>query len=173
MKGDKVVERSKKLGNLFLLGNLKRLFYIHFRNHFKADRINRRLGSHFHCSIVEFGREIIEEILPPNTLKIRHFIASLMQIKLAVDIVKNFPYISVANGYNCFAVVQIFVASNWNIRPDIKWILSIVYLVLCIAFSGTNRAYILRLTLFPRKAKEPRKASALKILTLGLWFTAC
>ena len=96
-----------------------------------------------------------------------------MQIKLAVDIVKYFSYISVANSYNRFAVIKIFVTSNRNIRPDVKWVLSIVYLVLRIAFSGANRAYLLRLTLFPRKAKEPRKASALKILTLGLWFTAC
>lgn len=141
---------QKKL--LFLFGNLRRLFNIHFRNHFKTNRIDRRLGGHFHCSIVELGREIIEKILTPNILKIRHFIASLVQIKLAVDIVKYFSYISVANSYNRFAVIKIFVTSNRNIRPDIKWVFSIVYLVLCIAFSSANRAYLLRLTLFPSNA---------------------
>ena len=64
---------------------------------------------------------------------------------------KYFTNVPVANGYNRFAVIEIFIASNRNIRPDIKWVLSIVYLILCIAFSSTNRAYLLCLTLFPKR----------------------
>ena len=150
MKGDKVVEVGEKFCYFLLFVNRRWFPNIHFGNHFKSNGINCSFCSHFHCTVIKScGKEVVK-IFAPNVLKIRHFIASLVQIKLAVYIVKYSAYITVTDCYNRFAIIEVFIALNRNIRPYVKWVYSIFDLVLCIAFSCTYIAKLFCLTLFPR-----------------------
>lgn len=62
---------------------------------------------------------------------------------------KYSAYITVTDCYNRFAIIEVFIALNRNIRPYVKWVYSIFDLVLCIAFSCTYIAKLFCLPLFP------------------------
>ena len=94
-------------------------------------------------------------------LKISHFIASLVQIKLSINIMKNFTYITISNSNNCFFIIKVFIALYRYVRANIKRINSIFYLILSIAFSSCYRTKLICLTLFPRICKLRRKATML------------
>lgn len=67
---------------------------------------------------------------------------------------KYSAYITVTDCYNRFAIIEVFIALNRNIRPYVKWVYSIFDLVLCIAFSCTYIAKLFCLPLFPSKSKR-------------------
>ena len=154
MKGDKVVKAGEKFCYFLLFANRRWFPNIHFGNHFKSNGINCSFCSHFHCTVIKSCWKEVVKIFAPNVLKIRHFIASLVQIKLTVYIVKYSAYITVTDCYNRFAIIEVFIALNRNIRPYVKWVYSIFDLVLCIAFSCTYIAKLFCLTLFPRKSEK-------------------
>jgi hypothetical protein len=157
MKGDEVVEVRKKLSYYCLFGKLGWLQNIHFRNHFKTDRIDCSFCCHSHSPIIKLCREKVVKVMPPNIPKISHFVTSLVQIELPVYIVKNLANVTITNSNNSFTIVQIFVASYRNIRANIERVCAIGYLILCIAFSSTDGAYVFCLTLFP---SNPQKQTA-------------
>lgn len=157
MKGDKTIKIAKKQRNLSLFRGRRWIRNIHFRNHFETNRIDSCFGRHFHRSVVKFCCKEIIKISSRNIFEINHFIATLMKIEFPIHIVEDLANVSVSNRYYGFAIIQIFIAFDWNVRAYEKRIFPIISLVLCIAFSRPNATEFFRRTLFPRIRNEPRK----------------